>query len=59
MRQVFLNIHRAYHAILLRHGMTREKVEEWSQNADEGEFRNIPSLEVFFSLQLLIHYHQN
>jgi hypothetical protein len=37
MRQVFLNIHRAYHSILLRHGLTRAKVEQWSQDADEGE----------------------
>lgn len=35
IRQVFMNIHRAYHSILLKHGMSREKLEEWSQNADE------------------------
>ncbi|PVF94108.1 hypothetical protein CPB86DRAFT_713818 [Serendipita vermifera] len=34
MRQSFLNIHRAYHAILLQHGMSQETLDEWSKHID-------------------------
>jgi hypothetical protein len=37
MRQNFLNLHRAYHGILLRHGMSQEMVNEWSRQVDEGK----------------------
>ncbi|PVF94115.1 S-adenosyl-L-methionine-dependent methyltransferase [Serendipita vermifera] len=35
MRQSFLNIHRAYHAILLQHGMSRNVLNEWSRQIDQ------------------------
>ncbi|PVG03326.1 hypothetical protein CPB86DRAFT_793754 [Serendipita vermifera] len=39
MRQNLLNIHRAYHPILVRHGMDPAVLEEWSLKADE-EIKN-------------------
>lgn len=37
MRQVFLNIHRAYHVILRKYGIPVETLEAWSSNIDQGE----------------------
>ncbi|KAG8825267.1 hypothetical protein FRC17_008766 [Serendipita sp. 399] len=35
MRQNFLNIHRAYHAILRKHGMQQGVLDDWSKLVDE------------------------
>jgi hypothetical protein len=37
-RQNFLNVHRAYHAILLKHGVDQETLDEWSRHTDEGQW---------------------
>jgi hypothetical protein len=37
MRQVFMNIHRAYHAILLRHGMDQATLNVWSEKVEKGK----------------------
>jgi hypothetical protein len=36
MRQNFLVVHRAFHVILLKHGMHQEILDEWSRHAEEG-----------------------
>lgn len=36
MRQVILNVHKAYHPILLRYGMDQEVLDEWSRIIEEG-----------------------
>lgn len=35
MRQSLMNIHRAFHSILLRHGMTQDVLDAWSQEIDQ------------------------
>ncbi|KAG8825269.1 hypothetical protein FRC17_008768 [Serendipita sp. 399] len=35
MRQNFLNLHRAYHAILRKHGMQQNVLDEWARMTDE------------------------
>ncbi|KAG8835431.1 hypothetical protein FRC17_003330 [Serendipita sp. 399] len=35
MRQNFLNLHRAYHAILRKHGMQQQVLDEWAKMVDE------------------------
>lgn len=35
IRQDFLNIHRAWHSILLRHGVTQAALSSWSNHVDE------------------------
>ncbi|KAG8835432.1 hypothetical protein FRC17_003331 [Serendipita sp. 399] len=35
MRQNFLSIHRAFHAILRKHGMQQEVLDEWAKMVDE------------------------
>jgi hypothetical protein len=52
MRQVFLNIHRAFHGILLQHGMEKEKLDQWSRNIDQGT--HISELPVMY---LSSHHH--
>lgn len=37
MRQIILNIHRAWHPNLLRFGMQKETLDEWSRKIDEGK----------------------
>ncbi|KAG8816468.1 hypothetical protein FRC17_000326 [Serendipita sp. 399] len=37
MRQNFLNLHRAFHAILRKHGMQQHVLEEWARQVDEGQ----------------------
>jgi hypothetical protein len=37
IRQNLLSIHHAFHAILLKHGMDQETLDEWSRFVDEGE----------------------
>jgi hypothetical protein len=36
MRQNLLIIHRAYHAIMLKHGMDQATLDDWSNHVDEG-----------------------
>lgn len=36
MRQVFLNVHRGYHRILLNHGLDQATLDAWSAKADDG-----------------------
>ncbi|PVF94107.1 S-adenosyl-L-methionine-dependent methyltransferase [Serendipita vermifera] len=35
MRHSFLNIHRAYHKILLQYGMSQDMLNDWSKHVDE------------------------
>ncbi|CCA70828.1 hypothetical protein PIIN_04763 [Serendipita indica DSM 11827] len=35
MRQSLMSIHRAFHSILLRHGMTQDVLDAWSQEIDQ------------------------
>ncbi|KAG8798943.1 hypothetical protein FRC16_006183, partial [Serendipita sp. 398] len=35
MRQAFLNIHRAYHGIMRKHGMPQSVLDEWSKRVDD------------------------
>jgi hypothetical protein len=37
MQQNFLNIHTAFHSIMLRHGMDQETLNEWSRRTTHGE----------------------
>lgn len=37
MQQVFLNLHKAFHPILLRHAMKSETLNDWSQQAEKGK----------------------
>jgi len=48
MLQNFLNVHRAFHSILLKHGMDQETLNEWSAHVDEGK-HNVLSTEIFIS----------
>lgn len=36
MRQNLMNIHRAYHVTLLKHGMDQETLNVWSENVEDG-----------------------
>ncbi|PVF93104.1 hypothetical protein CPB86DRAFT_877415 [Serendipita vermifera] len=40
IQQVFLKVHLAYHPILLKYGVERNTVEQWSRNTDH-ELRNL------------------
>jgi hypothetical protein len=51
MRQSFLNIHRAYHSILLQHGMSQETLDEWSRHIDKGEHQLSSSNFIVLPLQ--------
>jgi hypothetical protein len=42
MRQIFFDVHRAYHAILLKHGMDQVTPDDWSNLVDEGKRSTIP-----------------
>ena len=44
MRQNLLSLNRAYHAILLKHGMDQATLDEWSKHIEEGELPLFPSL---------------
>jgi hypothetical protein len=37
IRQVFLNIHKAYHGILVKNGMCQKVLDAWSAKVDDGE----------------------
>jgi len=37
MRQNLLSIHRAFHAIMLDHGMDQATLDDWSRHVHEGE----------------------
>lgn len=50
-RLAFSKIHRAYHPILLRHGMDQETLDEWSRKADEG---TKPFLHLASSMTLIL-----
>lgn len=38
MRLNFMNVHKAFHAVLLRHGMDQVTLDAWSKKADDGMF---------------------
>jgi hypothetical protein len=48
-RQNFLSIHRAYHAIMLKHGMDQATLDEWSKHVDQGR-SNDDSVDIFYSI---------
>jgi hypothetical protein len=46
LRQGILNVHRAYHPILLRHGMDQDTLDEWSRKIDQGTQLVLISIDV-------------
>jgi hypothetical protein len=44
MRQVFLNIHQAFHGILLKHGLDQATLDQWSAKVEEGDPALVPTV---------------
>lgn len=54
MRQVLLNIHRAYHSSLLKHGMDQAVIDEWSEKIEDGaNFSSCLPVSLFILCSLL------
>lgn len=49
-RQVILNIHRAYHASLRKHGLPQDVLDEWSEKVEDGKSLLIDTLPVVFEI---------